>query len=48
MKDATENASSYEYDYTNAEMVPIIKRNTSDRVFEEFADWLEENKDRFK
>lgn len=48
LKDATENASGYEYYYTNAEMVPILKRNTSERVFEEFADWLEANKDRFE
>lgn len=48
LKDATDSAGGCEYYYTNAEMVPILKRNTSEYVFEEFADWLEANKDRFE
>ena len=32
---------------TEEMMVPVIKRNTSDTVFEDFAVWLSKNEDRF-
>ncbi|MBQ7360195.1 MAG: hypothetical protein IJW63_08880 [Lachnospiraceae bacterium] len=34
-------------DITEEAMIPVIKRNTSEEVFEEFADWLKKNRKRF-
>lgn len=47
LSDATGNAGEYDVMISNADVIPIIKENTSDAVFEEFAKWLSANQDRF-
>ncbi|MBQ7924702.1 MAG: hypothetical protein IJ335_00220 [Lachnospiraceae bacterium] len=44
---ADANGEEDKYYFTNAEIIPIIKRNTEEEVFIKFADWLSLNKDRF-
>ena len=42
---------NYEYSpeemISSTDLIPIIKKNTSDTVFEEFATWLSKNQERF-
>ena len=48
LEDATKNAKQYQYDLTSQEVLPYIKKHTSENVFIEFGDWLEENKERIE
>lgn len=48
MKDAETAEREGERYLTSAEVMPVVKRNTSDTVFEDFAEWLEDNRDRFE
>lgn len=40
LTDATESAGAFNDMVESEELIPIIKKNTSDTVFEEFATWL--------
>lgn len=46
LTDASMDAGQWEYSYEGEKVIPYIKANTSEDVFVEFANWLEENKDR--
>ncbi len=46
LTDASMDAGQWEYGYEAERVIPYIKANTSEDVFVEFANWLEENKDR--
>ncbi len=42
LMEATAEADEYQYEMSKEEMVPIVKKVTSERVFEEFGAWFEE------
>ena len=48
LTDASMDAGPWEYGYEGEKVVLYIKANTSEDVFVEFANWLEENKDRIQ
>lgn len=48
LKDATANAPEYAGWMESAEVATYVKKNTSETVFEEFADWYAINKERFE
>lgn len=48
LADANVEFKEYYDMITNETLVPVIKRNTEEEVFVKFADWLSQNKDRFK
>lgn len=45
---ATANVSNYNMGIDAENMAPIVKKHTSETVFEDFADWLSKNKRRFE
>lgn len=47
LNDATESVSEGYFTIEKEELPPIIKANTSEDVFVRFAEWLQQNKDRF-
>lgn len=48
LKDASPDESIWYVSISDAEAVPYIKKNTSETVFEDFANWLAANKERFE
>jgi len=40
LEDSTASAGEFDISISGEAVVPIIKKNTSDTVFEEFATWL--------
>ena len=46
LTDASMDAGQWEYVYEGEKVIPYVKANTSEDVFVEFANWLEENKER--
>lgn len=47
LEDSTASAGEFDISISGEAVVPIIKKNTSDTVFEEFAQWLSKNQERF-
>ncbi len=47
LTDASESVDEFEGMVSSKDMIPIIKKNTADTVFEDFAKWLSKNQERF-
>lgn len=48
LNDATKDAGQSEYQFSPEKVASYIKANTSNSVFVEFGNWMEENKERFE